>query len=242
VFRLKRNPYNKGNWSVGDINVQRQVSSFKFKRNLPNSFITDAENALHPIEETHSFFTRISEEFLCPYWQQSIQCCVSVPPNFLGYSNKPFLREITTEMSPARWSPEIAVAPSCWNRQFLICRHCPKADMFPVANASFVPKLRYQSLYCCLTLCFLVRINASQTAANDFVVKQRSITNIHCARENTVFASAQLLWNWLEQRPSNKGDLESSTAVRMGTPITQGWPRFRFNFCTVVRDCCWVAL
>jgi hypothetical protein len=61
--------------------------------------------------------------------------------------------------------------------------------------------------------------------------------NTRSAREYTMFAPAQLLRNWREQRPSNKGDLDSSVTGRMGESLTRGWT----CFCTVVRGCCWVT-
>jgi hypothetical protein len=49
-----------------------------------------------------------------------------------------------------------------------------------------------------------------RTAASGFDVKFCSRMNARSAREHTMFAPAQLLRNWREQRPSNKGDLGSS--------------------------------
>jgi hypothetical protein len=43
--------------------------------------------------------------------------------------------------------------------------------------------------------------------------------NTHSAREYIMFAHAQLLSNWREQRPSNKGDLESSVTGESGSVL-----------------------
>jgi hypothetical protein len=51
--------------------------------------------------------------------------------------------------------------------------------------------------------------HASRTVINDFNVKYSSRMNTRSARKYTIFAPAQLLRNWLEQRPSNQGDLAS---------------------------------
>jgi hypothetical protein len=59
-------------------------------------------------------------------------------------------------------------------------------------------------------------LNASQTAANDFDAKLCSRMNTRSACEYTMLASAQLLRSWCEQRPSNKGDLDSSVAGEVG--------------------------
>jgi hypothetical protein len=40
--------------------------------------------------------------------------------------------------------------------------------------------------------------------------------NTRSAREYTMFAPAQLLRNWREQRPSNNGDLDSRVAGEIG--------------------------
>jgi hypothetical protein len=162
VFRLKHNPKNKGNCKRWWYQCTKTSEFIQIQKELTEQLYCRCwKCSASDRRDTFIFYTNF-RGVSGPCWQQSVQCCVSVPPNFLGYSNKPFLWEITTEMGPARWSPKIAVVPSCWNRQCLICRHCPKADMIPVANASFVPKVRYQSLYCCLTLCFLVRIRIAK--------------------------------------------------------------------------------
>lgn len=57
-----------------------------------------------------------------------------------------------------------------------------------------------------------------------------------------MFAPAQILWNWCKQRPSNKGDFTwVSRGRRLGESVRRAWTYFWFNFCTVVRDCCWAA-
>jgi hypothetical protein len=43
--------------------------------------------------------------------------------------------------------------------------------------------------------------------------------NICSAREYITFPSAQLLRNWLEQRPINKGDIDSSVTRRLEESI-----------------------
>jgi hypothetical protein len=48
-----------------------------------------------------------------------------------------------------------------------------------------------------------------------------------------MFASAQLLRNWREKRPSKKSDLDSNVT---------GWTPMGFHFCAVVCDCCWAVL
>jgi hypothetical protein len=61
----------------------------------------------------------------------------------------------------------------------------------------------------------------------------------HSARKFTMFAHAQLLRNWREQRPSNQGDLDSSATVKVSRVYYTGGGGtcFGFHFCTVVRDC-----
>jgi hypothetical protein len=43
------------------------------------------------------------------------------------------------------------------------------------------------------------------------------------ALEYTMFAPAQLLRNWREQRPSNMGDLNSSVRGRLVESVARGW-------------------
>jgi hypothetical protein len=57
--------------------------------------------------------------------------------------------------------------------------------------------------------------------------------NTRSAREYTMFAAAQLLRNWREQRPSSHGHLDSS--------VTESGPASGFHFCTIVRDCFWAV-
>jgi hypothetical protein len=60
-------------------------------------------------------------------------------------------------------------------------------------------------------------LNDSRTAAaNNFDANQCSIMNTCSAREYTMFAPAQLLLIWSEQRPSIKGDLDSSVTGTVG--------------------------
>jgi hypothetical protein len=65
-------------------------------------------------------------------------------------------------------------------------------------------------------------LNASRTAANNFDAKECSRMNTRSAREYTMFAPAQLLRNWREQRPSNQGDLDSSVTGETGTAFYTG--------------------
>jgi hypothetical protein len=57
-------------------------------------------------------------------------------------------------------------------------------------------------------------VNASRTAANDFDAIVRM--NTRSGREYTMFAPAQLLRNWREQRPSSQGDLISNVTGEVG--------------------------
>jgi hypothetical protein len=57
------------------------------------------------------------------------------------------------------------------------------------------------------------------------------------ARGHHIFEPAQLLSNWDEQRPSNKGDVDASVTMRLGESITRQ-PNLIF---ISVRDCCTVA-
>jgi hypothetical protein len=54
-----------------------------------------------------------------------------------------------------------------------------------------------------------------------------------------VFAPAQLLRNWREQWPSNKGDLDSS--LKLGESITRGGPASYYICVWVVPDYGWVT-
>jgi hypothetical protein len=45
------------------------------------------------------------------------------------------------------------------------------------------------------------------------------IMNTHSAREYATFAPAQLLRNWCEQRPSNKGHVDSEVTGSLGYSI-----------------------
>jgi hypothetical protein len=84
-------------------------------------------------------------------------------------------------------------------------------------------------------------LNTLQTAENDLDAKQCSRMNTHSAREYTMFASAQFLRNWREQRPSNKGDLDSSVTGEVRSVYYTGADLLLIQFLTVVRDCCWIA-
>jgi hypothetical protein len=57
----------------------------------------------------------------------------------------------------------------------------------------------------------------------------RMNTHTHSTREYTIFAPAQLLRNWREQRPSNQDDLDSVSRGRLGESITRGWTSFWFH-------------
>jgi hypothetical protein len=60
----------------------------------------------HPLEDKHPFFlvrfVWLCEVFLGQCWRQSVQYCVSVPPSFMGYSNK-FTCEYTMFPSTQLW-------------------------------------------------------------------------------------------------------------------------------------------
>lgn len=74
------------------------------------------------------------------------------------------------------------------------------------------------------------------------VEEQRSFVreSTRPATEYTLFVTARLLRNSEDQRPSNKGDLESTVTAEIGRSITRGLIFFCFHSCTVVRDCSWV--
>jgi hypothetical protein len=50
----------------------------------------------------------------------------------------------------------------------------------------------------------------------------------------TMFAHAQLLRNWLEQRPSKEGDLDWSITGKFEKSITWGWTCVLFHFHMIV--------
>jgi hypothetical protein len=81
------------------------------------------------------------------------------------------------------------------------------ARLFPVVNTS---------------LSGYALLNALQTAADDFDVKQSSKMNTCSAREDTMFAPAQLLSNWCEQRPGNQSDLDLVLWGKLVESATQG--------------------
>jgi hypothetical protein len=54
------------------------------------------------------------------------------------------------------------------------------------------------------------------------------------ASEYTTFVSAQLLRNWREQRPSNKGNLDSRITVKIGTIYYTEVGLLLISFFTVV--------
>jgi hypothetical protein len=57
-----------------------------------------------------------------------------------------------------------------------------------------------------------------------------------------MFAAAVFLRNWREQRPSEHGNLELCDGGRWDSLLHVFVdPFLRFNFYSVVRDCCWVA-
>jgi hypothetical protein len=62
-------------------------------------------------------------------------------------------------------------------------------------------------------------LNASRTAANNFKEKKCLRMNTCSAHECTMFAPAQLLRSWCEQRPSNKNDLGSSDMQEAGVEL-----------------------
>jgi hypothetical protein len=70
-------------------------------------------------------------------------------------------------------------------------------------------------------------LTTSRIAAKDFDARM----NTRSAREYTMFAPAPILRNWLEQRPSNMGDLGWSIRGEVMTVYcTGGGPIFYFIF------------
>jgi hypothetical protein len=66
--------------------------------------------------------------------------------------------------------------------------------------------------------------------------------NTRSARENTMFAPAQLLCNWREKRPNKEGNFDSSATGEVGRVYYTGADLpLIFRLSTVVRDCCWVV-
>jgi hypothetical protein len=55
-----------------------------------------------------------------------------------------------------------------------------------------------------------------EQTANDFDTKYCSRMNTRYALEYTMFAPAQFLRNWREQRPCIQGDLDSRVSVEVG--------------------------
>jgi hypothetical protein len=76
-------------------------------------------------------------------------------------------------------------------------------------NTSCVTKFCYQSVYCCLIRYFLVRIRIAKCFTNSSSRRFRGEAMLRSAREYTMFAPAQLLRNWRDQRPSNQNDIDS---------------------------------
>jgi hypothetical protein len=54
--------------------------------------------------------------------------------------------------------------------------------------------------------------------------------NIRSVREYAMFAPAQLLRNWREQRPSNQGDFDSSVAREVGIVYYTGVGQLLISF------------
>jgi hypothetical protein len=83
--------------SFVDVNTTiKRVSYYLLvRKDLQNSFMADAENVHHLLEDRSTllsvYFVRLCKVFLGQFWRQSVQYCVSVPPSFVGYSNKLFL-------------------------------------------------------------------------------------------------------------------------------------------------------
>jgi hypothetical protein len=95
------------------------------------------------------------------------------------------------------------------------------------------PKCCYQSVYCCLIRYFLVRIRIAKCFTNSSKRFRYEVMfeNEHTfAREYTMFAPAQLLRNWSEQRPSNKDDLDSSVTGEVGRVYYTGVDLLLFFF------------
>jgi hypothetical protein len=69
----------------------------------------------------------------------------------------------------------------------------------------------------------------------------RIFTEILNHQKYIMFAPAQLLRTWREQRPSNKSDLDSSATGEVGKVYYMGVDLLLISFRTVVRDCCWVV-
>jgi hypothetical protein len=69
-------------------------------------------------------------------------------------------------------------------------------------------------------------LHSSKTAENNFHSKKCLKMNAHSAREYTMFAPAQILRNWFEQRPSNEGDLDSIVRGSLRESIRRRWTYF----------------
>jgi hypothetical protein len=54
--------------------------------------------------------------------------------------------------------------------------------------------------------------------------------NTRSAREYTMFTPAQLLHSWHEQRPSNKGDLDSNVTAKVGREYYMGVDLLMISF------------
>jgi hypothetical protein len=86
-------------------------------------------------------------------------------------------------------------------------------------NTSWVTKFCYQLVNCRLIQYFLLRISIAKCFTNSnqrFRYEIMFENETRSTRDYTMFAPAQVLRNWREQRPSNKGDLDSSIAWEVG--------------------------
>jgi hypothetical protein len=86
-------------------------------------------------------------------------------------------------------------------------------------DTSCVQTFCFQSVYYYLVCYFLVRIFIAQCSTSSI---SYSKVNTRSAREYTILASAQLLCNWREQRPSNWGDLDSNVTRRLWQSVARG--------------------
>jgi hypothetical protein len=154
------------------------------------------------------------------------------------FKTQPWLQHMNTfKQRRNKWQYSILAAVSrccslctAWNR-YGRSFSCSVARWVFVIKTSCVPKFCFLAVYCCLIRYFLVRICITICFTNSskrfrYEVWQRM--NTWSAREYTMFAPAQLLRNWHEQRLRSQGDLDSVSQGRFGESITRGGPASDF--------------
>jgi hypothetical protein len=111
-------------------------------------------------------------------------------------------------------------------------------------DTSCVPKLCYQSVYCCLIRYFIVQMRIAECFTNSSKISILSniqewthvlLVNSPCSHLHSFCATG--VSSGLATRMTFTRVLRG----RLGESITRGWTCFWFHFCTIVRDCFGVA-